>query len=230
MIDNRLAAGSILGMGTDLLRHLAVIATPQAAFGDEPGPAVLASCNHAARIARLAFDRVPALEAFSWLCPDLDRLLERSLAQAAAEACAGGALALQAVAAQVGAAFRVCGRIDDLPAAALGKPAPLASSRTLLWYQRYSGRNEIVRAAERFFLAHPGRELSDGELDRWMDTADLPDPDLMVFAGGALEPRDVLIWQGSYAEIWHTPSASFEAEQLGKALADYNERQRRFGR
>lgn len=218
-------------MPTSDLRHLAVIAVPDGELAGDPGPAVLACCGHAAQTARQAFELVPGLQAFSWLCPTLDRLLARSPAPAAAAACAAGARALAAAADGLGAALRVCGKVDDLP----GSPARAGrgtDGRTLLWFQRYSGRDEIVRAAGRFFQAHPGHVLSDDGLDAWLDTAGLPDPDLLVYAGGALEPRDALLWQGSYAEIWHTPEPGlpFSAANLRLAVADYHERQRRFGR
>ena len=59
----------------------------------------------------------------------------------------------------------------------------------------------------------------------------MPDPDLIVLAGGPLEAPDALVWQGSYAELWHTatPWAAFTVEDLRGAVADYHTRQRRFG-
>ena len=53
-------------------------------------------------------------------------------------------------------------------------PGAAAAGRTLLWFVRYSGRDEIVRAASRFLRAHPGVPLADGELDAWLDTAGVP--------------------------------------------------------
>jgi hypothetical protein len=217
--------------GHDLL-HLALIDGSAPEFSDDVARSVRASCDQAALAAREAFALVPGLRAFSWLSPVLDRLLARADGPTAARACAAGAGQLAAAADDLGAALRLCGRVDDLPCAAFEPPAGAGGERTLLWFQRYSGRDEIVRAAGRFFTARPGARLADGELDAWLDTAGVPDPDLLLYAGGPLEPQDVLIWQGSYAEIWHAPQPGpdFPGGDLRRAVADYHERQRRFGR
>jgi hypothetical protein len=214
------------------LRHLAVITGTAPERPEDIGRAVLTSCDRAAEIAREAFALVPGLRAFSWLDPGLDGLLALVSAPVAARAIAAGARTLAAVAADLGISLRLGGRTDDLGAAAIKQQAPAEDAATLLWFQRYSGRDEIVRAAGRFLAAHPGVSLADDELDAWLDTAGIPDPDLLLYVGGSLEPRDVLLWQGSYAEISHTPEpmSSFSAAGLRRAVADYFERQRRFGR
>ena len=213
------------------LRHLAVIsgATPERA--DDLHAAALASCTKGAEIAREAFALIPDLNAFSWLDPGLDEMLSHSAAPFAAAACAAGAKSLAAVATDLGVALRICGRIDDLPPAIV-RTAHSEDSRTLLWFQRYSGRDEIVRAGNRYLAANPGTPLADGDLDRWLDTAGIPDPDMLLYIGGPLEPRDVLLWQGSYAEISHTSKSitEFTPADLHEAIKDYTHRQRRFGR
>jgi len=219
-------------MSDNDLRHLAVIvgtAPEQAADVDR---AVLTSCDKGAGMAREAFALVPGLRAFSWLDTGLDELLARVDPPLATRACAAGARALALAATDLGISLRLCGRPDNLPGRAPDQPATAAAGRTLLWFRRYSGRDEIVRAAGRFLAAHPGRTLADDELDTWLDTAGVPDPDLLLYVGGSLEPRDVLLWQGSYAEISHTPEplAAFTAATLRNAVSDYHERQRRFGR
>jgi hypothetical protein len=214
------------------LRHLAVITGTAPEHPEDLERAVLASCGKAGEIAREAFALVPGLRAFSWLDPGLDGLLSRAPAPAAARACAGGARAFAAMAADLGATLRLCGGTEGVPGAAPGAPGGIGSDRMLLWFQRYSGRDEIVRAAGRFFEAHPGAKLDDGDLDAWLDTAGTPDPDLLLYVGGSLEPRDVLLWQGSYAEISHTPETMerFSSDGLRRAVSDFAARQRRFGR
>jgi len=214
------------------LRHLAVIVGTAPDQTEDLASAVLSSCGKAAEIAREAFALVPGLRAFSWLDPGLDGLLDRVAAPVAARVCTAGARALAVAVTDLGVSLRLCGRSDDLASVALDRPASPDGGRLLLWFQRYSGRDEIVRAAGRFLAAHPGRTLADDELDAWLDTAGIPDPDLLLFVGGSLEPRDVLLWQGSYAEICHAtePITSFTAEDLRHAVLDYSERQRRFGR
>lgn len=219
-------------MSEHALRHLAVIVGTNPVQAEDVAAAVLASCSKAAEVSREAFALVPGLQALSWLEPGLDTLLTNAAAPVAASACTGGMRALALTAAELGVSLRVCGRTDDLPAAASSQPGRGADARTLLWFQRYSGRDEIARAAGRFLAAHPGATLADDDLDAWLDTAGVPDPDLLLYVGGTLEPRDVLLWQGSYAEISHTPEpiTSFTAAGLRRAVSDYFERQRRFGR
>ena len=223
---------SIPGMSGHDLRHLAVIIGTAPEDTDNLERAVLASCGKAGEIAREAFALVPDLRAFSWLDPGLDGILARRPAPDAARACAGGARALAAVAAELGASLRLCGRVEGLPAAVPQEAAPAGGPRTLLWFQRYGGRDEILRAAGRFFAAHPGATLADGELDAWLDTAGVPDPDVLLYVGGRLEPRDALLWQGSYAEICHTPEpiTAFLPADLRRIVSEYADRQRRFGR
>jgi hypothetical protein len=219
-------------MGDIELLHLAVIGSTVPWDQDDLDRTVRSSCAKAAEIAREAFALIPGLRAFSWIDPALDNLLSRAAAPAAARASADGALALGKAAAELGLALRVCGRTEDLPAAHAARQAPPDARGTLLWFQRYRSRDEIVRAAGRFFAAHPGAQLADGDLDAWLDTAGLPDPDLLIHVGGALEPRDALLWQGSYAEISHEPGplSAFAAVGLRRAVADFRDRQRRFGR
>lgn len=221
-----------LGMSEYELRHLAVIIGTAPEHPEDISRAVVSSCGKAAATAREAFALVPGLRAFSWLDPGLDSILSRAAAPVVTRTCAAGAHTLALVAADLGASLRLCGRMDDLPVEAVGQPTPVATGRTLLWFQRYGGRDEITRAANRFLAAHPGTTLTDDGLDACLDTAGIPDPDLLLYVGGSLEPRDVLLWQGSYAEISHTAEtmSEFSAASLHRAIEDYSERQRRFGR
>jgi undecaprenyl diphosphate synthase len=217
------------------LRHLALV------VGDPPGrpgeaqAAVAGAVRRAAATATAAFAAVPELRAFSFVAPGIDRLLAVPASAAPALAgCLEAAAALEDAAARGGAALRLCGRKDGLPDALTrhaDRPRAAAGERTVLWFLRYGGRDEISRAAARFFRENPGAQLGDDDLDRWLDTAGVPDPDLIVLAGGPLVAPDALVWQGSYAELWHTPKpwAEFTAEDLRRAIADYHTRQRRFG-
>lgn len=217
------------------LRHLAVVADGALGPPDAPGGGAAAAISRAAAVAAAAFAEAGELEAISFVAPGIDRLLGDPARRAGAlQECLAGGRDLAEAASRLGASLRLCGRTEELSAdlLALGAPAGPAGERTILWFLRYGGRDEIARAATRWLRAHPGRPLGDDDLDAWLDTAGVPDPDLIVLAGGALEPPDALVWQGSYAEIWHTPTswAGFGPEELRRALADYRERQRRFGR
>jgi len=222
------------------LRHLAIIADAAAAAASAsaaaPEDLVLAALNKAAEISHAAFGTIPALQAFSFHAPGLERHLDAGAAAGPVlQAWIAGARALRGAAAELGAALRLCGRVDELPDALRRAVAPEAAphhGKSLLWFLRYGGRDEIARAAARFFRERPGAMLGDDELDAWLDTAGVPDPDLVILAGGPLEAKDALLWQASYAEIWHTPHpwSRFGFGDLRDAVAGYHERQRRFGR
>lgn len=222
-------------MGETRLRHIAIVASGSLPPSRDPAAAVADAARSAARLAEDAFASVPGLQAFSFFAPAIGRLLNAPSGTAAAlRGCVEAAGALGQAAARCGAALRLCGRTDGLPAelAGLATPRPAAeTAKTLIWFLRYGGRDEIVRAAARFFRERPGATLGDDDLDGCLDTAGVPDPDLIVLAGGPLAAPDALVWQGSYAELWHTatPWAAFGVDDLRRAIADYHTRQRRFG-
>ena len=65
-----------------------------------------------------------------------------------------------------------------------------------------------------------------------LDTAGLPDPDLIIRTSGEQRTSGFLIWQGAYSELYfpkvHWPD--FDEKELDKAIAEYNKRQRRVGK
>ncbi|RLD07980.1 MAG: isoprenyl transferase [Chloroflexota bacterium] len=97
----------------------------------------------------------------------------------------------------------------------------------------YGGRDEIVHAVREIIRDKKKPEEINIELiSKYLYTADSPDPDLIIRTSGELRSSNFLIWQGAYAE-WYFPSAywpDFGKEELRKALFDYSERDRRFGR
>ena len=96
----------------------------------------------------------------------------------------------------------------------------------------YGGRDEIVRAARRAALAGEDMEsLTDTQLGRYMDTKGLPDPDLVIRTSGEQRVSNFLIWQTAYAEFVFTDVLwpDFRREHLQAAIAEFQNRQRRFG-
>lgn len=101
----------------------------------------------------------------------------------------------------------------------------------------YGGRTELIQA-----MKDIGRKLQSGALQEneiteelvssHLYTHGLPDPDLLIRTGGEARLSNFLLWQASYAEIYFTdtPWPEFNKESLKKALADYRQRQRRFGK
>jgi undecaprenyl diphosphate synthase len=101
----------------------------------------------------------------------------------------------------------------------------------------YSGRDEIVRAVVRIAEKVQNHELQAADITEQLfaghlDTADLPDPDLLIRTSGELRISNFLLWQIAYTELYVTDVLwpDFTDEELYKAIADYQHRSRRFGR
>lgn len=102
----------------------------------------------------------------------------------------------------------------------------------------YGGREEIsmaFRTLARECLA--GKNLDPEEIDQdtvseHLYTAGLPDPDLLIRTGGERRLSNFLLWQASYAELYFTETLwpDFRKPDLLKAIADFQKRQRRFGK
>jgi undecaprenyl diphosphate synthase len=96
----------------------------------------------------------------------------------------------------------------------------------------YGGRAEIVAAIQRMVAdGLDANEITEETVNRYLYTAGMPDPDLIVRTSGELRTSNFLIWQAAYAEYHFTPVywPAFEPEDLDTAVADYLSRERRFG-
>lgn len=100
----------------------------------------------------------------------------------------------------------------------------------------YGGRDEIVRAA-RTFAEQCARgekkpeELTENLFSGLLDTAGVPDPDLIIRPSGEIRVSNFLLWQSAYAEYYFTDVLwpDFDEKELERAIAAYNGRSRRFG-
>ncbi|HEV7665782.1 MAG TPA: isoprenyl transferase [Chloroflexota bacterium] len=96
----------------------------------------------------------------------------------------------------------------------------------------YGGRQEIARAVQRV-LASGVRpdEVTEELIDRHLDTAGLPDLDLVIRTGGEMRLSNFLLWQSAYAEYYATPICwpDFGRDELLAAFAEFGRRARRFG-
>ncbi|HET6787975.1 MAG TPA: polyprenyl diphosphate synthase [Aquabacterium sp.] len=96
----------------------------------------------------------------------------------------------------------------------------------------YGGRWDIVQAAQRALAANLKPEMLDeATLSRFMAMSYAPDPDLFIRTGGEVRLSNFLLWQSAYAELVFTDCLwpDFDERELDKALADYAQRERRFG-
>ena len=94
----------------------------------------------------------------------------------------------------------------------------------------YGGRQEILRAANKAVRA--GKELTEDDFSALLDTAGMPDPDLLIRTGRELRLSNFLLWQCAYTEFYFTDTLfpDFSGKELDDALLAYRSRTRRFGR
>ena len=100
----------------------------------------------------------------------------------------------------------------------------------------YGGRDEIKRAVENIADdVESGKilksDISEELISSYLDTKDLPDPDLLIRTSGELRVSNFLLWQIAYSEFYITDTLwpDFDKEELLKAIESYSHRQRRFG-
>ena len=135
----------------------------------------------------------------------------------------------------------VIGRTHDLPAAVRKAITEtqnyLAGSSGLLLNLAlsYSGRAEMVEAVRAILREEPRIDpavVDETFLANFLYTAGLPDPDLLIRTSGELRISNFMLWQLAYAELWITDTLwpDFRRRHLYQAVADYQRRERRFGR
>jgi undecaprenyl diphosphate synthase len=139
--------------------------------------------------------------------------------------------------------LQVVGRLEDLPAAVKRSIREtqdyLAASTGLLLNLAlsYSGRAEIVDGVRRLLRDHVQHRLRPKDVDEalfssYLYTAGLPDPDLLIRTSGEMRLSNFMLWQLAYTELWITPTLwpDFRRHHLYQAVADFQGRERRFGR
>ena len=141
-----------------------------------------------------------------------------------------------------GVRLRGIGRRAGLPAAvrtALDRAEAKTAANTglqLVLALNYGGRQEVVDAVRRLAAeVQAGRLLPEAideeRLAAAMDTAGLPEPDLLIRCGGDMRLSNFLLWESAYAELLVTPVhwPDFGKADLLAAVAEFQRRQRRFG-
>ena len=141
-----------------------------------------------------------------------------------------------------GIAFRVIGRREDLSPKLQKEIASLEEKTkggdfTLVVALSYGGRDEIVRAAKIFNAeAHRRREHGESVEDEavfssCLDTAGIPDPDLIIRTSGELRLSNFLLWQAAYAELYFTDKLwpDLTTDDVDEIVENFQHRKRRFG-
>lgn len=129
--------------------------------------------------------------------------------------------------------------LPPIAIAELQKSFELTASNTGLTLQlalNYSGRNEICRAVQRmlsdFETGSLRREdVSEEKTSSYLDTANQPEPDLIIRTSGEYRVSNFMIWQAAYAEYFFTNRLwpDFNERDLREALEAYAHRERRYG-
>jgi undecaprenyl diphosphate synthase len=139
--------------------------------------------------------------------------------------------------------LQVIGRPEDLPApvreeiAATQRYLESSTGMQLNLALSYSGRAELVDAMRRILrdardLALDPSRVDDEFLASYLYTAGVPDPDLLIRTSGEMRLSNFMLWQLAYTELWITETLwpDFRRRHLFQAVADFQGRERRFGR
>ena len=111
------------------------------------------------------------------------------------------------------------------------------SGLNLILALSYGGRQEILKMVQSIARKAINGEiepekLSESDIVNELDTAKIPDPDLLIRTGGDQRISNFLLWQIAYSEIYVTDTywPEFKEKELLDAVADFQDRERRFGR
>ena len=120
--------------------------------------------------------------------------------------------------------------IDGIMSATAGN-----TGMTMILFLSYSGKWDIFQAARRMahdLIENPGLELGVDDFSRYLVTAGIPDPDLLIRTSGEKRISNYLLWQSAYTEFVFTDTLwpDFRREQYRAALEEYASRDRRFGK
>lgn len=138
--------------------------------------------------------------------------------------------------------FNTIGEIEKLPNAVqdlISKTKELTKHNkrmTLTLALSYGSRTEIVKAAKSLAQAANNNKINIDDIDEkqfeaFLETKEMPDPELMIRTSGEHRISNFLLWQLAYAELYFTDVLwpDFRREHLYQAIIDYQQRERRFG-
>jgi undecaprenyl diphosphate synthase len=131
-------------------------------------------------------------------------------------------------------------RLPDSVRTILEKVIELTSGNkrmTVILALSYSGRDEIVRmvrgiARETCNGKYDPEKIDEQMIAAWLDTAGVPDPDLLIRTSGEMRISNFYLWQIAYSELYVTSTLwpDFREKEYLQALLEYQRRRRRFGR
>ena len=111
------------------------------------------------------------------------------------------------------------------------------SGLTLIMALSYSGRSEITNAIKEIAKDVEGGKLAieainEDLIENYLQTASIPDPELLIRTSGEMRLSNFLLWQIAYTELYITPTLwpDFRKEHLYEAILSFQKRERRFGK
>jgi undecaprenyl diphosphate synthase len=133
--------------------------------------------------------------------------------------------------------FRMIGDMNRLPADVQVKIKELEEhtakndAMTAVIALSYSSRWEITKAV-RDIVADAPKEITEDTISQYLETRFMPDPELLIRTGGEKRISNYLLWQIAYSELYFCDTywPDFDEDALHLAIADYQGRQRRFGK
>jgi undecaprenyl diphosphate synthase len=139
--------------------------------------------------------------------------------------------------------FRIIGDIEKLPASVRERLQQCVSHTAnntgmcLVLALSYSSRWELTDAMKKIAAQVQKGELKPEDIDcdcinRHLSTHFMPDPDLLIRTGGEIRLSNYLLWQSAYSELYFCDTfwPDFRKEEFHKAILDYQQRERRFGK
>lgn len=139
--------------------------------------------------------------------------------------------------------FRVIGDRNRLPENVRQKLAEVEANTaandkmTMVVALSYSSRWELTQAVRDIVVEHLANKtteqtITEETISQHLQTTFMPDPDLLIRTGGELRVSNYLLWQIAYSELYFCDTfwPDFSADDLKKAILDYQSRERRFGK
>ncbi len=138
-----------------------------------------------------------------------------------------------------GVRLRTIGDLEALPAVAKNKMIEAQeitknnSKIDLILALSYSSRWEITEAIKKIIhRGIPENKINESTIKEYLCTQGIPDPELLIRTSGEIRISNFLLWQIAYSELYFTPTLwpEFNEEEFFKAILDYQNRERRFGK
>ena len=139
--------------------------------------------------------------------------------------------------------FRIIGEKDKLPVNVAErlqqciKRTSVNTGMCLVLALSYSSKWELTEAVKQIAAQVACQklavdEITDKTIDQYLATSFMPDPDLLIRTGGEIRLSNYLLWQCAYSELYFCDTywPDFKAEEFCKAIYDYQQRERRFGK